>query len=686
MLEKQGTGTGNRGPVENLDTTLSYRAMPMVMKKGEMPATMDEATRSVEMVGATENPVMEMDWDRWEMVPTVLRMDGCQMPENGQIPLLDTHWRITTASVIGSYREMRTNGAELTGRAHFSTAPEAEGPYLKTKEGHITDCSVGRKDLESVYIPAGQRQIVAGTEYEGPVRVVTRWVPKEMSMCPIGADDMAKVRAATPPVKPQTRKEENGMDPKVRAFLVSRGLSETATEEEAFGFMQTLDVRGEAATLAAPDLTAVTDQVRAAFVAEQSRCAEIRTICQRAGFDEARITEYITSGATADAVRSAAFEHLVTTAPTAGGAGFRGSIEMGADSRDKFRSAAEGALLIRSGRTVADDIIRLGARDLAGFTMVEMARESLRAAGQSIYGNTLDMIGRAFTTSDFPLLLANVANKSLLEGWETHEETWPEWVAEGSVSDFKTQTATRPGEVDSLDEIGSDDEYKYGTRSEQAETYKIATFGKLFNLSRQTIINDDLGALTDTPKEFGEAASRTVGDVVYAVLTANSAMGDGTALFHANHTNLAGSGGAVSVTSIGAAEVAMGLQKDIGGKRRLNIKPVFFLCPLTQKPVAEQFFTTPVIGTQASPNVSNIYGGAYFTRIYEPRLDDSSTTAWYLAARKGKTVKVFFLNGNKIPFLDTKQGWSTDGVEFKVRIDCGAKAMSWKGLYKNAGA
>ena len=676
-----------RTPPEGLDISLSYRAMPMVMKPGEMPATMDESTRSVEMVGATENPVMEMDWDRWEMVPTVLRMDGCVLPENGQIPLLDTHWRITTASVIGSYREMRAAGAELLGRAHFSTAPEAEGPYLKTKEGHITDCSVGRKDLESVYIPAGQRQIVAGTEYEGPMRVVTRWVPKEMSMCPIGADEMAKVRAATPPVKPQTKKEEDEMDPKVRAFLVSRGLSETATEEEALSFMQTLDVRGEsAAATAAPDLSAVTDQVRAAFVAEQSRCAEIRTICQRAGFDEARITEYITSGATADAVRSAAFEHVVTNAPTAGGAGFRGSVEVGADSRDKFRSAAEGAILIRSGRQADESLIKLGARDLAGFTLVELARESLRAAGQPIYGNVLDMVGRAFTTSDFPMLLANVANKSLLEGWETQEETWPAWVAEGSVSDFKTHTAARPGEVDSLDEIYEDDEYKYGTRGEQQEQYKIATYGKLFGLSRQTIINDDLGALTDIPREFGEAASRTVGDVVYAVVTANSAMGDGTALFHANHTNLAGSGAAVSVTTIGAAEVAMGLQKDISGKRRLNIKPVFFLCPLTQKPVAEQFFTTPVIGTQASPNVNNIYQGAYFTRVYEPRLDDSSTTAWYLAARKGKTVKVFFLNGNKAPFLDTKQGWNRDGVEFKVRIDCGAKAMSWKGLYKNPGA
>lgn len=669
---------------EGVDTSLSYRSMSLCLRAEDgAPASLDEATRSVEMIGATESPVLEIDWDRWELVPTVLRMDGCQMPKNGQLPLLDTHTRDNTSCLIGSYRSMRISGTELFGRAHFSTAPEAEGPYLKTKEGHLTDCSIARKDVASTYIPEGQKQTVGGIEYEGPLRVVTKWIPKEMSMCPIGADDMAKVRAATPTVKTQPKKEEE-MDPKVRAFLVTRGLSETATEGEAYAFLETLDTRSEPAV---PDMTAVTAQVRQTVIDEQNRCSEIRGICVRAGFDEAKIADYIKAGATVDAVRSAAFEQLITNGPTAGGTGFRGSIEMGADSRDKFRSAAEGSILIRSGRTVAADLIKLGARDLAGFTLVELARESLRMAGQPIYGNALEMIGRAFTTSDFPLLLANVANKSLLEGWETQDETWQQWVAEGSVSDFKTHTAARAGEVDSLDEIGENDEYKYGTRSEQAESYKIATFGKLFKLSRQTIINDDLGALIDVPMEHGEAATRTVGDVVYAVLTGNAAMGDGVALFHtATHKNLASSGAVVDVTSLGAAEAAMGLQKDIGGKRRLNIKPVFFICPLTKKTAAEQFFTTPVIGTQASPNVSNIYSGALFTRIYEPRLDDNSTTAWYLAARKGKTVKVFFLNGNKTPFLDTKQGWNVDGVEFKVRIDCGAKAMSWKGLYKNPGA
>ena len=83
---------------------------------------------------------------------------------------------------------------------------------------------------------------------------------------------------------------------------------------------------------------------------------------------------------------------------------------------------------------------------------------------------------------------------------------------------------------------------------------------------------------------------------------------------------------------------------------------------------------------------NNPYAGTYFTRVYEARLDDDSATAYYFAAAKGKTVKVFFLNGIQTPFMETKAGWTVDGVEYKVRIDAGAKAMDWKGLVKNAGA
>lgn len=676
---------------EQKPSDLSYRSAGLTLRADGSPASLDESTRSVECIVASETPVNEMDMTRWEIVPTVLRMSGCQLPALKQVPLLDSHQRWDTSTVIGSARELRIEGDKLVGRAFYSSAPEADGPFLKMKEGHLTDFSAGfsysRADV--TYIAPDTTGVVDGITYTGPVNVVRKWKIKELSACPIGADETAKARSATPSAYPQ--EGDNNMNERLRKYLETRGLSVEATEEDAWRYLETLETRSEPAAQSAVLATGqrteptVEEQVRAQFIAEQTRCSEISAICTRAGIADKAI-EYVSKGASVDDVRKAAFDHVLTTSPTAGGAGFRGQIEIGADERDKFRSAAQDSIIIRCGSMKEIDKSAAGARDLAGFSLRELARESLRMAGQSVTGNPLEMVGRALTTSDLPNILAATANKFLFDGYQTADETWQDWVATGSATDFKTNTVNRASETDDLDQILEDGEYKYGSMTDAKESFKLATYGKLFAISRQTIINDDLSALTDIPMKHGEAWTRKIGDIVYAVLTANANMGDGTALFHANHGNL-GTTGAVSETTIAEAIKLMKLQKDIGGKRRLNIRPEFFIAPVTKEGAAEVFFNSLMFAAGATDTTrTNPYAGNRFKRVYEARLDDASTTAFYLAGSKGKTVKVFFLNGQQGPYLETKQGWNIDGVEFKVRGDAAAKALDWKALVKNAGA
>jgi hypothetical protein len=129
------------------------------------------------------------------------------------------------------------------------------------------------------------------------------------------------------------------------------------------------------------------------------------------------------------------------------------------------------------------------------------------------------------------------------------------------------------------------------------------------------------------------------------------------------------------------------MQKDMRGKRRLNIVPQYIILPVSLEGKAEIFFNSTVFTSDnAGSTRTNPYAGNRFTRVYEPRLDDASETAWFMAGPKGKTIKVFFLNGNQTPYLETRDGWSIDGVEYKVRIDAGAAAVDWKALVKNAGA
>jgi hypothetical protein len=175
-------------------------------------------------------------------------------------------------------------------------------------------------------------------------------------------------------------------------------------------------------------------------------------------------------------------------------------------------------------------------------------------------------------------------------------------------------------------------------------------------------------------------------------------MGDGHAIFDAtNHANDAISGvkGVPGISPIAAAILAMGTQKDIAGKRRLNIPAKFFLAPKALEGTSEIFFrsgnfsdsnTVATDSSLASTRV-NPYGGNYFTRVYEPRLDDDSVTAYYIMGPKGKTVKVVFLNGQKGPILEmTQPGFTVEGFEYAVVVDVGAYASDYRGMYRNEGA
>lgn len=659
-----------------------YRSLSLRLSKDGAPSSLDEENRSVEVLASTENPVDVFDWSRWENVSEILLMSGLRMASR-QVPLLDSHSRYNTSSVIGSFRGMETGQEGLTGRALFSAVDSVEDTWTKVREGHLTDFSVGYRINSATWVEDGQTAVIDGREFTGPVRVVTDWQVKELSVCPIGADEKAKARAE----RPQPQKEEHIMDKATRAFLERQGLAKDATDEQAQEFLERMEVKKPEPAKDKPEKIDV-DKLRSeATAAERGRINEIQAM-GRSFNNEELATTLIGNDTSVDAARKAIMDADIEKRNSANdsGAGVGHRVEIGVEAGDKFRAAVESSILFRAG---VPEEKPAEFDDLAGRSLVDIARLSLGAAGERSGGNPLEMVGRAMVTGDFPIILANIANKSIMMGWERQEESWQQWCGTGQVSDFKTNTMSRAGELGDLEAVGELGEYQFDDRKEQKEEYSIATYGKKYAISRQAIINDDLGLLTDTPAEHGEAAARKIGDLAYQVLFDNAAMGDGTALFHADHSNL-GSAGIISKTTMAEAILNMKLQKDIGGKRRLNIRPVFYLAPVTQEENSEEFFNTTRFDatgdTDALVKVGNPYAGSRFTRIYEPRLDDNSTTAWYMLTTKGRTVVIFFLNGVQTPYMEMKQGWNVDGVEYKVRIDAGAKAKDWKGMSKNAGA
>lgn len=318
-------------------------------------------------------------------------------------------------------------------------------------------------------------------------------------------------------------------------------------------------------------------------------------------------------------------------------------------------------------------------------TLRELARASLteRGVGVATY-NPMQMIGMAFThsTSDFGNILLDVANKAILLGWEENDETFEKWTKKGQLSDFKTAHRVGLGAFPSLRQVREGAEYKYVTLDDKGETIALATYGELFSITRQAIINDDMNMLTDVPMKFGRAAKATVGDLVYAVLIDNEKMSDKKALFSADHKNMITGG--MDVETISAGRTAMRQQKE--GERALNIRPAFMLVPTTLETQAIQVVKSgSVKGADVNSNIINPVRDLAEI-IAEPRLDDASEKDWYMASRQGSdTIEVAYLNGIDVPYIDQLDGFTSDGVTTKVRIDAGVAPVDYRGLLKVTG-
>jgi len=376
-------------------------------------------------------------------------------------------------------------------------------------------------------------------------------------------------------------------------------------------------------------------------------------------------------------------------------------VAAGADARDKGRAAMTEALLHR----ISPRQHQLkGANEYAGFTLLDFARESLSLAGVKVRGMNRDEIARAALfgrngaeqyfaglsgTSDFPAITADVANKRLRMAYEAAPRTFVPFCRQATSPDFKTVNPVQLSDVSSFQKVNENGEFKTFTASDGKESYRLATYGGIFRMTRQLVINDDLRAFDRITQGIGTSAARLENETVWAVITANRAMADTVALFHANHSNL-NSGGTSVLDLDGLSAARTALRKQTAPKgQKLNLSARYILLPAALETAFDQLYNS--LQLLAAPAPTDIVPPDLvrnLTKIVEPILDDSSATAWYLAADPATidTIEYCYLEGQEGVYVETRNGFEVDGVEIKGRLDFAAAAIDYRGLQKNAGA
>src|SRR5690554_176290 len=362
-----------------------------------------------------------------------------------------------------------------------------------------------------------------------------------------------------------------------------------------------------------------------------------------------------------------------------------GAIAMNHDDHMKnFFNDAQSAILAKHNVIRSRDLSS-GARELAGLSAMSLAERFLNLQGQSTTLMTkrqvLDKVFGMHGTDDFGTLLGNVAGKSMRQAYEEEFGSHEKWTGEVEVPDSKQQSLVQLSEAPDLEHVAEGAEYKYGSFTDNGMTFAIKKYGKMFALTREAIINDDLNAFTRLPQAFGKAAKRLEADHVYSVLTSNPTLADGKALFHADHGNLM-TAGALSVSALSEARAAMRLQKGLNSAAPINVTPKFLIVPAALETEAEQLLSSLV-----DPDQQNDTANPLFVRglelVVDPRLDAIGYD-WYLAADPMQidTITRAYLQGEARPHFEQREGWEIDGLEVKARLEFAAVPIDYRGLVK----
>ena len=644
--------------------------LPMQVRTGSVRAdSIDVEARTVDLVWSTGAEVLRQDWwtgkrykESLSLDPAHVRMDRL----NSGAPVLDTHDTYSLAAVIGVVQSATVDGSEGRATVRFARTPEVDPIWAKVEQGIVRNVSVGYRVHTYEKIESD----------DGPdTWRATDWEPMELSFVPVGADAGAGVRS-----------ENAKTFPCIIRALPEPGPSEENPMTEATGSKPATEVRAEEGTTPAP-IVVETRTEKPAKASFKEVTAAVRSVGLDTEFRDALFGKVEDKGLTMEQARAAIFDHLAEKDEQVR---TDSHITITKDERDTTRSLVENALMHRA--DPAGVKLEDGARQFMGLRLLELGseiarRDGIDTRGMSLVeraGNVLGLNTRSgglHTTSDFPYILANVANKSLRMGYEQAPRTFLPFCRRVNLPDFKQASRVQLGEAPALNEVSENGEFTYGTIGEGREVYQLATYGRIVAISRQAIINDDLGAFTRVPQLMGNAAANLESNTVYTILTGNPTMGDSELLFSTAHANFQGTGSAPDVSTIGAAMTAIGSQTGLDAATYLNLQGRYLIGGWLTHTLRAQY-TSPNFQPTAQSGV-NPYTG--LIPITDARITD---TSWYVSADPSQidTIEYAFLDGQDGVYTETRIGFEVDGVEIKARHDFAAKAVDYRGLYRNDGS
>jgi len=636
-------------------TTKQRLSGPMLTREMAIqPEALATESRRLRVSFSSETPVLRASWfdDPW--LETLGHDDGevdlTRLAAGA--PVLHDHER---SAHVGVVERAWLEGGRGHAEIKLSSRADVDDLWQDIQDGIIRNTSVGYQIQERTLTRSGDPN-----EFR-----VTRWMPMEISLVSVPADASVGVGRGA------------DTDPNTR-FVIH----ELQEEDNPMSDDQTT-----VETRAAPELDAEAIRQQAAHDSiklERKRMADIMSLARKHSAESLGETA-ISDGTTIEQFRAALLDHLAS-APENAEIQRPVSIQPGADQSDKLRNAAVDWLLHRHGQQSVD----VQGNPYKGMSLIRLAQDCLERSGQRATGlDAMEIAQRAIThsTSDFSVVLENTMHKELQGAFTAVPDVWRTFSAVGSVSDFRPHYRYRMGTFGDILDVGENAEYQDATISDaEREMISAKTKGRILNISRQMIINDDLGAFLGIARMMGRGAARTLEKDWFALLLSNSAngptMGDNVALFDAGgHKNVASTGG-ITGSTLDTARVALAEQMDPDGNDYIGLTPYAILVPSSNYSSMVQLLRSESDPAGNNSRKYNPVRDMVQIVISTPRIADH----WYLFANPADepVMEVAFLNGQQSPVMEMQEAFRVDGVSWKIRFDYGIAAVGWRGAVRTA--
>ncbi len=678
------------------------------MRAGFVPSTFNKEKRTVDVIFSTGAKVLRSPWfgepyyEELEISKNAMRMDRL----NSGAPLLNNHSNWSLEDVIGVVERAWLDGEKAMATVRLSEREELAGIVKDIESGIIRNISVGYRvhRFEKQNMPEGKT--VAD---ETPVYRAVDWEPMELSFVGIPADAGAQARGENGALQlregtqtnecvlvnnnereesmgkkkqdgTETRSDEQTTETPASPSTETPAQAEGSTPTEGAAAASTPAAGAEGERGAQPTVK-TPEEIQ---TAEVTRQAEIRKAVRTAKLEETFADELCKDvKMTIEGARAAIFAKMEETSNqvrTNNNVRVEGA---GMEQLIARREAATRVLLNQfdSSKFALKD----GDGEMRAHGLLGMARKILSMEGVR---NAYDMTPRELSeralhhSSDFPKVLENLANKTLMKGYEQAPATYLPFVSERSVSDFKEISSVRLSDGGTLKKVNEHGEYKRGSLVETGEKYAVETYGLIIGATRKLLMNDDLGAFTKIPTSLGMRARQKENELFWSIVIANPTMAeDNQLLFSGPHANTQAQA-AIAIASLGAARAKMRALLDLD-KQPINLSPSFLVVPSELETIAEQYVTqiTPNANNQVNPFGPG--GRTSLQVLVEPRLSANSATAWYLFADKAKIdmVEMARIDGQG-PKISVREGFDIDGMETKISYDFAMKALDYRGFFK----